>query len=28
MADAQVPWGLDALNGTVTEPAWKSKRSW
>jgi pimeloyl-ACP methyl ester carboxylesterase len=28
MADAQTPWGLDALNGTVTEPAWKSKRSW
>ena len=28
MADAQTPWGLDALNGTVTEPAWKNKRSW
>ena len=28
MADAQVPWGLEALNGTVTEPAWKSKPSW
>jgi len=28
MADAQVPWGLDALNGAVTEPAWKSKPSW
>jgi pimeloyl-ACP methyl ester carboxylesterase len=28
MADAQVPWGLDAVNGTVTQPAWKSKRSW
>jgi pimeloyl-ACP methyl ester carboxylesterase len=28
MADAQTPWGLDALNGTVTQPAWKSKRSW
>ncbi|MDH7794218.1 MULTISPECIES: alpha/beta hydrolase [unclassified Beijerinckia] len=28
MADSQVPWGLDALNGTVTEPAWKSKPSW
>jgi len=28
MADAQVPWGLDALNGTVTEPAWKSRPSW
>jgi len=28
MADSQVPWGLDALNGAVTEPAWKSKPSW
>jgi pimeloyl-ACP methyl ester carboxylesterase len=28
MADAQAPWGLDALNGTVTQPAWRSKRSW
>ena len=28
MADAQVPWGLDALNGVVTEPAWRSKPSW
>ena len=28
MADSQVPWGLDALNGSVTEPAWKSKPSW
>ena len=28
MADSQVPWGLDALNGTITEPAWKSKPSW
>lgn len=28
MADAQVPWGVDALSGTVTEPAWKSKPSW
>ncbi|HTR40833.1 MAG TPA: alpha/beta hydrolase [Pseudomonadales bacterium] len=25
MADSQVPWGLDALGGAVTEPAWKSK---
>src|SRR5467141_159817 len=24
MADAQTPWGLDALNGTVTQPAWKT----
>jgi len=28
MADSQVPWGVNALAGTVTEPAWKSKRSW
>jgi pimeloyl-ACP methyl ester carboxylesterase len=28
MADSQVPWGLDALNGTVREPAWKTKPSW
>jgi Alpha/beta hydrolase family len=25
---ARQPWGLDALNGTVTEPAWKSRPSW
>ena len=28
MADSQVPWGLDALEGAVGEPAWKSKPSW
>jgi pimeloyl-ACP methyl ester carboxylesterase len=28
MADSQVPWGLEALQGAVTEPAWKSKLSW
>jgi pimeloyl-ACP methyl ester carboxylesterase len=28
MADSQVPWGLGALTGAVTEPAWKSKPSW
>jgi pimeloyl-ACP methyl ester carboxylesterase len=28
MADSQVPWGLDALGGAVSEPAWKSKPSW
>jgi pimeloyl-ACP methyl ester carboxylesterase len=27
MADSQVPWGLDALGGAVSEPAWKSKPS-
>jgi pimeloyl-ACP methyl ester carboxylesterase len=28
MANSQVPWGLDALNGAVTQPAWKTKPSW
>lgn len=28
MADAQVPWGMDALNGTISEPAWRAKPSW
>ncbi len=28
MANSQVSWGLDALNGEVTVPAWKSKPSW
>ena len=28
MANAQVPWGLDALNGIVSTPAWKTKPSW
>jgi pimeloyl-ACP methyl ester carboxylesterase len=25
MASSQVPWGLEALNGVVHEPAWKKK---
>jgi len=28
MADSQVPWGLDALGGAVTEPGWREKPSW
>jgi pimeloyl-ACP methyl ester carboxylesterase len=28
MADSQVPWGLDALNGAVSEPAWRTKPAW
>ncbi len=28
MANSQVPWGLDALNGAVSTPAWKTKPSW
>jgi pimeloyl-ACP methyl ester carboxylesterase len=27
MASSQVPWGLDALNGAITAPAWKTKPS-
>ncbi|HEY6803237.1 MAG TPA: alpha/beta hydrolase [Pyrinomonadaceae bacterium] len=27
MADSQVPWGLEALNGTISEAAWKTKPS-
>ena len=28
MADSQVPWGLEALSGEISEPAWKAKPSW
>ena len=28
MAESQVPWGLEGLNGAVTEPAWRTKPSW
>ena len=28
MADSQVPWGVSALRGTVSEPAWRFKPSW
>ena len=27
-ARLQVPWGVDAVNGAVTTPAWKTKPSW
>ena len=27
MADSQVPWGVDALGGTVTDPAWRTSRA-
>ena len=27
MADSQVPWGVDALGGTITDAAWRSKPS-
>jgi pimeloyl-ACP methyl ester carboxylesterase len=28
MADSQVPWGVEALTGAVTDPAWKNKPSY
>jgi pimeloyl-ACP methyl ester carboxylesterase len=28
LADAQVPWSVDAPAATITDPAWRSKPSW
>jgi pimeloyl-ACP methyl ester carboxylesterase len=28
MADSQVPWGVEALGGAISVPAWKNKPSW
>jgi pimeloyl-ACP methyl ester carboxylesterase len=28
MAASQVPWGVEALSGAVSQPAWKAKPSW
>lgn len=28
LADSQVPWGVDALGGAITEAAWRLKPSW
>ena len=28
MANSQVPWGVGALAGTITAPAWRTKPSW
>lgn len=28
MADSQVAWGLGAVSGPITEPAWRKKLSW
>lgn len=28
MADSQLPWGVGALGGSITEPAWRVKPSW
>ena len=28
MADSYVPWGVDALGGEISKPAWRTKPSW
>jgi pimeloyl-ACP methyl ester carboxylesterase len=28
MADSQLPWGVEALAGSISEPAWRTKPSW
>jgi pimeloyl-ACP methyl ester carboxylesterase len=28
MADSQIPWGVEALGGTISESAWKTRPSW
>jgi len=28
LSNSQVPWGVEALNGKISEPAWKTKPSW
>jgi pimeloyl-ACP methyl ester carboxylesterase len=28
MADSQVPWGVGALGGVITDPAWRATPSW
>jgi pimeloyl-ACP methyl ester carboxylesterase len=28
IADSQVPWGMGAISGAISEPAWKVKPSW
>ncbi|HEY4049107.1 MAG TPA: alpha/beta fold hydrolase [Acidobacteriaceae bacterium] len=28
MADSQVPWGVGAISGAISEPAWRTKPSW
>jgi pimeloyl-ACP methyl ester carboxylesterase len=28
MADSQVPWGVAALSGKISEPAWRARPSW
>jgi pimeloyl-ACP methyl ester carboxylesterase len=28
LADSQVPWSVNALSGSISEPAWRTKPSW
>ncbi|MFE4413124.1 alpha/beta fold hydrolase [Streptomyces sp. NPDC056821] len=28
LADSQVPWGMEALEGAISEPAWRAKPAW
>ncbi len=28
MADSQLPWGVGALEGAISDPAWRSRPSW
>ena len=28
MADSQVPWGMGAISGAISEPAWRTKPNW
>jgi pimeloyl-ACP methyl ester carboxylesterase len=28
MADSQMPWGVEALTGAISQPAWRAKPSW
>ncbi len=28
MADSQVPWGVNALGGTISNPAWRTRPTW
>jgi pimeloyl-ACP methyl ester carboxylesterase len=28
MAESQVPWGVDPLNGSISQAAWRTKPSW
>ncbi len=28
MADSQMPWGVEALSGAISKPAWNAKPSW